>query len=147
MPIRRIQKRDVTACWRKELLCAKQFVKQGLSSRFVSLSYSRAKNGALAKKLLMNNRRLIISLVVFFGFSMLASGQVRKSNPQPEKARIPVSRKSNLQSEKARDPVCGIMVKKDPQLADEYKGKTYYFCSIADRDKFKKEPEKYVRGK
>jgi len=96
---------------------------------------------------LMKNLRLIMSLVVLFGFSMLASGQVRKSNPQPEKARNPVSRKSNLQSEKARDPVCGIMVKKDPQLAAEYKGKTYYFCSIADRDKFKKEPEKYVRGK
>jgi len=39
------------------------------------------------------------------------------------------------------------MVEKDPQLAAEYRGMTYYFCSKADRDKFKQSPEKYVRGK
>ena len=80
----------------------------------------------------MKNRRLIISLVVLIGFSMLALGQANKSNPRPEKA---------------RDPVCGIMVEKDPKLAAEYKGRTYYFCSIADRDKFKQNPKKYVRDK
>ena len=83
-------------------------------------------------KLFMKKRRLIISLVVLLGFSMLALGQARKSNLQPEKA---------------RDPVCGIMVEKDPQLAAEYKGKTYYFCSKADRDKFKQNPQKYVKDK
>jgi YHS domain-containing protein len=48
---------------------------------------------------------------------------------------------------KARDPACGIMVEKDAQLAAEYKGKTYYFCSKADRDKFKQNPQKYVKDK
>jgi len=95
----------------------------------------------------MKKRRLIISLVVLFGFSMLALGQARKSNPHPEKRRDPIARKSNLQPEKARDPMCGIMVEKDPQLAAEYKGKTYYFCSKADRDKFKQNPQKYVKDK
>ena len=70
-----------------------------------------------------------------------------QSNPRPEKARNPVVRKSNLQPDKARDPVCGILVEKDPQLAAEYKGKTYYFCSNADRDKFKRDPQKYVKDK
>ena len=98
-------------------------------------------------KLFMNPRRLIISLVALIGFSLLASGQARKSNPRREQSRDPIARRSSLQPAKARDPVCGIMVEKDPQLAAEYKGKTYYFCSKADRDKFKQSPEKYVRGK
>ena len=46
--------------------------------------------------------------------------------------------------EKARDPVCGIMVEKNPALSTGYKGATYYFCSKADLEKFKKEPEKYL---
>ena len=49
--------------------------------------------------------------------------------------------------EKAKDPVCGISVDKDPKLSASYKGETYYFCSKADMDKFKKEPEKYARKK
>ena len=49
--------------------------------------------------------------------------------------------------EKAKDPVCGIMVDKDPNLSANYKGETFYFCSKADMEKFKKEPEKYVKKK
>jgi YHS domain-containing protein len=98
-------------------------------------------------KFFMKNRRLIISLVVLFGFSMLAAGQARKSNRRRETAPNATAKKSNLRPEKARDPVCGIMVEKDPQLAAEYKGKIYYFCSKADRDKFKQDPQKYVKDK
>ena len=47
--------------------------------------------------------------------------------------------------EKAKDPVCGIIVDKDPNLSSNYRGETYYFCSRADMEKFKQEPEKYVR--
>ena len=50
-------------------------------------------------------------------------------------------------TEKVRDPVCGIMVEKDPNLSATYKGETYYFCSKADAEKFKKEPEKYTKKK
>jgi YHS domain-containing protein len=49
--------------------------------------------------------------------------------------------------EKARDPVCGIMVDKDPNLSVNHKGETYYFCSKADMEKFKKEPDKYAKKK
>ena len=49
--------------------------------------------------------------------------------------------------EKAKDPVCGLVVDKDPNLSANYKGETYYFCSKADMEKFKKEPEKYVKKK
>lgn len=43
-----------------------------------------------------------------------------------------------------KDPVCGMEV--DPQQAaasEEYKGKTYYFCSVVCHAKFKAEPDKY----
>lgn len=46
----------------------------------------------------------------------------------------------------AKDPVCGMTV--DPRSADtqksDYKGKTYYFCSREDKEKFDKSPDKYV---
>jgi len=57
---------------------------------------------------------------------------------------LPQAKKS---PEKAKDPVCGIMVDKDPNLSAHYKGETYYFCSKADMEKFKKEPEKYAKKK
>ncbi|HYR87356.1 MAG TPA: YHS domain-containing protein [Terriglobia bacterium] len=53
--------------------------------------------------------------------------------------------KRTERQEQARDPVCGLMVDKNPALAANYKGETYYFCSKADMEKFKKEPQKYVK--
>jgi YHS domain-containing protein len=49
--------------------------------------------------------------------------------------------------ETAKDPVCGIMVNKDPNLSYNYKGETFYFCSKTDMEKFKKEPEFYLKKK
>jgi len=49
--------------------------------------------------------------------------------------------------EKVRDVVCGMMVDKDPAMSVKYGGDTYYFCSKADAEKFKKEPEKYLKKK
>ena len=45
----------------------------------------------------------------------------------------------------AKDPVCGMEI--DPKTAAakmDYKGKTYYFCALSCRDKFKANPEKYI---
>jgi YHS domain-containing protein len=44
------------------------------------------------------------------------------------------------------DPVCGMPV--DPAKATAksvYKGETYYFCSQADKEKFDKDPETYLK--
>ncbi len=44
-----------------------------------------------------------------------------------------------------KDPVCGMDI--DPATAagkSEYKGQTYYFCSLGCKKSFDKEPEKYV---
>ena len=58
-------------------------------------------------------------------------------------AQAPPSKKSG----KAKDPVCGLTVDKDPNLSANYKGETYYFCSKADMEKFRKQPEKYAKKK
>ena len=45
----------------------------------------------------------------------------------------------------AKDPVCGMEV--DPKTAagkSEYKGQTYYFCSLGCKKAFDKEPQKYI---
>jgi len=45
----------------------------------------------------------------------------------------------------AKDPVCGMDV--DPKTAagkSEYKGQTFYFCSLGCKKAFDKEPQKYV---
>jgi len=46
---------------------------------------------------------------------------------------------------KEKDPVCGMLV--DPRKAaskQEYKGKTYYFCSTRCAERFQKEPERFL---
>ena len=48
-------------------------------------------------------------------------------------------------SDTAIDPVCGMTVTKAKAAASfDYKGTTYYFCSTGCRDRFAKEPDKYV---
>ena len=68
-------------------------------------------------------------IVIFATTSMVVFAQQTKKAP-----------------EKAKDPVCGLMVERDPKLSTAYKGETYYFCSKADLDEFKKAPEKYVKS-
>jgi YHS domain-containing protein len=46
----------------------------------------------------------------------------------------------------AIDPVCGMQVdeKKTPAQY-EYKGKKYYFCAIGCKERFAKDPEKFLK--
>jgi YHS domain-containing protein len=77
----------------------------------------------------MTNRRDFI-LLVFASGSLVPSERI----------------KTNRRAAKDKDPVCGIMVEEDPNLSAQYKGKTYYFCSKADRSTFEKTPNKYIRS-
>ena len=44
-----------------------------------------------------------------------------------------------------KDPVCGMEVDpKDAPGVSEYNGKKYYFCSIACKLTFDKDPERYI---
>src|SRR5437016_7973303 len=51
----------------------------------------------------------------------------------------------NAHEHRVKDPVCGMTV--DPQNAAgfyEYKGQTYFFCSVGCREKFKSDPERFL---
>ena len=44
-----------------------------------------------------------------------------------------------------KDPVCGMEVTTETAAGkSEYKGHTYYFCSVADKEIFDKNPGKYI---
>jgi YHS domain-containing protein len=45
----------------------------------------------------------------------------------------------------ALDPVCGMTVKTADSPKSEFKGKTYYFCSISDKQEFDKAPASYIK--
>jgi Cu+-exporting ATPase len=45
----------------------------------------------------------------------------------------------------AKDPICGMNVDENKTaVTAEYKGKTYYFCCTGCKEKFEKEPQKYL---
>jgi YHS domain-containing protein len=46
----------------------------------------------------------------------------------------------------ATDPVCGMTVDTKDAQKTAYKGKTYYFCSRDDKEKFDKAPDKYAKA-
>lgn len=74
------------------------------------------------------NRSRWIALVLFIalGFVLAAAAQQKAD-------------------ETAVDPVCGMTVKKaSAKAAFDYKGQTYYFCSVGCKDRFAKEPDKYL---
>lgn len=45
----------------------------------------------------------------------------------------------------AQDPVCGMMVQTATAPKTDYKGKTYYFCSIDEKKEFDKAPASYIK--
>ena len=49
-------------------------------------------------------------------------------------------------AKEVQDPVCGMSI--DPATAagkSEFKGKTYYFCSLDDKKEFDKAPATYIK--
>ncbi|PYM30456.1 MAG: YHS domain-containing protein [Candidatus Rokuibacteriota bacterium] len=47
----------------------------------------------------------------------------------------------------ATDPVCKMTVEPTKAAAQSaYKGQTYYFCAVGCKQKFDREPEKYLAG-
>ncbi len=46
-----------------------------------------------------------------------------------------------------KDPVCEMDVNEgEAAVTYEYKGKTYYFCAVGCKDKFAKNPEKFLKS-
>jgi len=45
----------------------------------------------------------------------------------------------------AKDPVCGMTVEEKKAAATAvYQSKTYYFCAVACKEKFVKNPQQYL---
>ena len=49
------------------------------------------------------------------------------------------------QPKEAQDPVCGMMVETSNAPKSDFKGKTYYFCSIDEKKEFDKAPTTYIK--
>ena len=45
----------------------------------------------------------------------------------------------------AHDPVCGMTVETATAPKSDFKGKTYYFCSLEDKKEFDKAPANYIK--
>ena len=45
----------------------------------------------------------------------------------------------------ATDPVCGMTIETKNAPTSDYKGKTYYFCSVEDKKEFDKAPASYIK--
>jgi Cu+-exporting ATPase len=74
----------------------------------------------------LRNLALVLVLAVF------AAGQdAKKADEKPAK--------------EAQDPVCGMTVDTATSPKSDYKGKTYYFCSIDDKKEFDKAPASYIK--
>ena len=80
-------------------------------------------------------KRTILAMALVASFALTSAPTAWAQAQKPEKA------------EKAKDPVCNMMVGKDPKLSAKHKDKTYYFCMKADVEAFKKDPDKYLKGK
>jgi Cu+-exporting ATPase len=53
--------------------------------------------------------------------------------------------KHNKEETMVVDPVCKMKIDENKAAGSSvYKGQTYYFCSASCKQKFDKEPEKYV---
>lgn len=47
---------------------------------------------------------------------------------------------------KVKDPVCGMEINsEEAEATSVYNGKTYYFCSQTCKNKFDKDPKKYIK--
>ncbi len=98
-----------------------------------------------------NLKSALAGLTHQYGGSMVPETQEHKHEEKPktnehkehEMKHDHIEKKSN--GEKVIDPVCGMEIKPNEELSFVYKGKKYYFCMKADLEKFKKNPEKYVK--
>jgi YHS domain-containing protein len=52
---------------------------------------------------------------------------------------------AQAKKDRAIDPVCGLEVARNAELSAGHRGETYYFCTRADMEKFKKEPDRYAK--
>jgi YHS domain-containing protein len=81
----------------------------------------------------MKIRNLALALVLTAPFTVQFAGaqDAKKTDEKPVT--------------EAQDPVCGMMVATATAPKTEFKGKTYYFCSIDEKKEFDKAPSTYIK--
>jgi YHS domain-containing protein len=80
----------------------------------------------------MKLRNLALAVALAASFSVGFAQDAKKTDDKAAK--------------QVKDPVCGMML--DPASAtqkSDYKGKTYYFCSLDDKKEFDKAPATYIK--
>jgi len=77
---------------------------------------------------------LALALVLIAPVSMQFAGAQDTNKPTERKP-----------GKEAQDPVCGMTVETATAPKSEFKGKTYYFCSIDDKKEFDKAPASYIK--
>jgi Cu+-exporting ATPase len=59
--------------------------------------------------------------------------------------RISGTKYTEDQSKRVADPVCGMEIDGGaPSFKEELEGQTFYFCSAACREEFRRDPAQYV---
>jgi YHS domain-containing protein len=79
----------------------------------------------------LRNLALAVALAAPLSFSVLAAQDTKKADEKPAK--------------EVADPVCGMMVDPTNAPKSEYKGKSYYFCSVEEKKEFDKAPASYIK--
>ncbi|MBA4853410.1 YHS domain-containing protein [Emticicia sp. BO119] len=79
---------------------------------------------------------LVLFAFNFFYYLTYAQEPVAKSNGQKENKTL---------EKDGKDPVCGMKVKKGTTFVRLYKEKQHGFCGKACKERFDKEPEKYIK--
>jgi YHS domain-containing protein len=92
----------------------------------------------------MMMKGISVLLVLILGISTQLFGfpasETQKDKP---KQKTEAAQKGNR---KVKDPVCEMEIdSKSAAGKATYKGKTYYFCSVSEKEQFEKEPAKYVK--
>ncbi len=79
---------------------------------------------------------LVFLLFGMIGFKAISQEPTAASSTQKEKTTL---------EKDGKDPVCGMKVKKGTTIVSIYKEKQHGFCGKACKERFDKDPEKYVK--
>ena len=86
----------------------------------------------------------LVLLALVLGMPMpVSSATEETSKKEKPESKAAAGQKA---SQKVKDPVCGMEIdSKSAAAKSTYKGKTYYFCSVSEKEQFEKESAKYVK--
>ena len=87
-------------------------------------------------------RLLLLALILAMPSVLSPTAQAGGAERKPG-SKAQTDRKAG---QKVKDPVCGMEIDaKSAAAKTTYKSKTYYFCSVSEKEQFKKEPAKYLK--